>query len=82
MKDRAFEDQYLERELNGQLVRLYMVKHVPLDTKFAPKTKNEIKVRRKFLTNIKFVLSLSRKCVGFQSLIYQLIAVMSHHKLN
>ncbi len=44
MKDRAFEDQYLERELNGQIVRLYIVKQVPFDTKFAAKTKNEIKV--------------------------------------
>ena len=44
MKDRAFDDQYLERDLNGQLIRLYIVKHVPLDTKFAAKTKNEIKV--------------------------------------
>jgi mRNA-decapping enzyme subunit 2 len=45
MKDRAFEDEYLERELNGQIVRLYIVKDVPLDTKFAAKTKNEIKVK-------------------------------------
>ena len=45
MKDRAYDDQYLERDLNGQLIRLYIVKHVPLDTKFAPKTKNEIKVK-------------------------------------
>jgi len=45
MKDRAFDDQYLERDLNGQLIRLYIVKQVPLDTKFAAKTKNEIKVR-------------------------------------
>lgn len=44
MKDRAHDDQYLERDLNGQLIRLYIVEHVPLDTKFAPKTKNEIKV--------------------------------------
>ena len=44
MKERAFDDQYLERDLNGQLIRLYIVKHVPLDTKFAAKTKNEIKV--------------------------------------
>ena len=44
MKERAFEDQYLERDVNGQLIRLYIVKHVPLDTNFAPKTKNEIKV--------------------------------------
>ncbi|CAF5025430.1 unnamed protein product [Rotaria sp. Silwood1] len=44
MKDRAFDDQYLERDLNGQLIRLYIIKHVPLDTKFAAKTKNEIKV--------------------------------------
>ncbi len=45
MKDRAFEDEYLERELNGQIVRLYIVKDVSLDTKFAAKTKNEIKVK-------------------------------------
>jgi len=44
IKDRAFENQYLERELNRQLVRLYIIKQVPLDTKFAAKTKNEIKV--------------------------------------
>jgi hypothetical protein len=44
MKVRAFEDQYLERDLNGQLIRLYIVQQVPLDTKFAAKTKNEIKV--------------------------------------
>lgn len=46
MKDRAYDDQYLERDLNGQLIRLYIVKQVPLETKFAPKTKNEIKVKR------------------------------------
>ena len=45
MKDRAYDDQYLERDLNGQLIRLYIVKQVPLETKFAPKTKNEIKVK-------------------------------------
>ncbi len=48
MKDRAFEDQYLERDLNGQLVRLYIIKQVSLDTKFAAKTKNEIKVKDYF----------------------------------
>ncbi|CAF1400332.1 unnamed protein product [Adineta steineri] len=48
MKDRAFDDQYLERDLNGQLIRLYIVKQVPLDTKFAAKTKNEIKEMRWF----------------------------------
>ena len=48
MKDRAYDDQYLERDLNGQLIRLYIVKQVPLDTKFAPKTKNEIKVISQF----------------------------------
>jgi mRNA-decapping enzyme subunit 2 len=53
MKDRAYDDQYLERDLNGQLIRLYIVKQVPLDTKFAAKTKNEIKVI--FLWN-KFLL--------------------------
>lgn len=53
MKDRAYDDQYLERDLNGQLIRLYIVKHVPLETKFAPKTKNEIKVKRQ---NIFFLM--------------------------
>ncbi|UJR31585.1 hypothetical protein I4U23_019072 [Adineta vaga] len=48
MKDRAFDDQYLERDLNGQLIRLYIVKQVPMDTKFAAKTKNEIKEMRWF----------------------------------
>lgn len=48
MKDRAFEDQFIEREFNGQIVRLYIVKQVPLETKFAPKTKNEIKEMRWF----------------------------------
>nr|CAG4643270.1 EOG090X07NG [Ilyocryptus agilis] len=48
MKDRAYDDQYLERDLNGQLIRLYIVKQVPLETKFAPKTKNEIKEMRWF----------------------------------
>ncbi|CAF0774793.1 unnamed protein product [Adineta ricciae] len=48
MKDRAYDDQYLERDLNGQLIRLYIVKQVPLDTKFAAKTKNEIKEMRWF----------------------------------
>lgn len=50
MKDRAYDDQYLERDLNGQLIRLYIVKQVPLDTKFAPKTKNEIKVISSLMT--------------------------------
>jgi hypothetical protein len=49
MKDRAFENQYLERDLNGQLVRLYIIKQVSLDTKFAAKTKNEIKVKKRIL---------------------------------
>lgn len=44
MKDRASEDHYLERDFNGQLIRLYIVPQVPLDTNFVPKTKNEIKV--------------------------------------
>lgn len=47
IKDRAFEDQYLERELNGQIVRLYIIENVPIKTKFAAKTKNEIKVWKK-----------------------------------
>ncbi len=55
MKDRAFEDQYLERELNGQLVRLYIIKQVPLDTKFAAKTKNEIKVKNTEIFLFKFI---------------------------
>jgi len=83
MKERAFDDQYLERDLNGQLIRLYIVKQVPLDTKFAAKTKNEIKVIVFFL-NIKsiFFSLLSRKCVGFVFRIYHVIDVIPHLKLH
>ena len=49
MKDRALENQYLERELNGQIIRLYIVDQVPRDTKFSTKTKGEIKVLFLFL---------------------------------
>ena len=58
MKDRAYDDQYLERDLNGQLIRLYIVKQVPLDTKFAAKTKNEIKVVDRCSIEMKFTVSL------------------------
>lgn len=89
MKDRAVDDQYLERDLNGQLIRLYIVKHVPLDTKFAPKTKNEIKVRNRSMTFFVSILAfdlfqyviLFRRCVGFVSLIYLAIVVTRLHKL-
>ncbi|KAL5004972.1 hypothetical protein ScPMuIL_018428 [Solemya velum] len=36
-------NEYLENYLNGQLTRLYIVPGVPLQTKFLPKTRNEIK---------------------------------------
>lgn len=56
MKDRAYDDQYLERDLNGQLIRLYIVKQVPLDTKFAAKTKNEIKVIDRCSIKMRFIV--------------------------
>jgi hypothetical protein len=83
MKDRAFEDQYLERELNGQIVRLYIVKQVPRETKFVSKTKNEIKVSRRLsfdLNTFEVFFPPTRKCVGFKLLIYHLIDVIQHHK--
>ena len=38
------KDDYLENKLNDQVSRLYIVQNVPLDTKFQPKTRKEIKV--------------------------------------
>ena len=38
------KDDFLENRLNEQLTRLYIIKNVPLDTKFQPKTRKEIKV--------------------------------------
>ena len=81
MKDRAYDDQYLERDLNGQLIRLYIVKQVPLDTKFAAKTKNEIKVNHSYSHNlISDHVDSRRKCVGFVLLIYLVIVVIQHLK--
>ncbi|KAL4227257.1 mRNA-decapping enzyme subunit 2 [Mactra antiquata] len=37
------QDIYLENKLNDQLTRLYIIENVPLDTKFQPKTRKEIK---------------------------------------
>ena len=84
MKDRAFDDQYLERDLNGQLIRVYIVKQVPLDTKFAAKTKNEIKVSFFPLSAdiIIYFFFIFRKCVGFVFLICHVIDVILHLKLH
>ena len=38
------KDDFLENRMNEQLTRLYIIKDVPLDTKFQPKTRKEIKV--------------------------------------
>ena len=81
MKDKAFDDQYLERDLNGQLIRLYIVKQVPLDTKFAAKTKNEIKVRIIHLTGNESLPLSSRKCVGSELPICLAIDVTQHLRL-
>ncbi|CAF0948930.1 unnamed protein product [Didymodactylos carnosus] len=48
IKDRASDNTYIERLLNGQLIRLYIIANVPLDTRFCAKTKNEIKDVRWF----------------------------------
>ena len=37
-------DVYLENKMNDQVARLYIIENVPLDTKFQPKTRKEIKV--------------------------------------
>ena len=41
IKDRIHEDEYLQTERNGQIIRLYLITNVPLETKFICKTKNE-----------------------------------------
>lgn len=38
------QEIFLENKLNDQLTRLYIIENVPLDTKFQPKTRKEIKV--------------------------------------
>lgn len=37
------EDEWLESTINDQLARLYIVKNIPFETKFQPKTRFEIK---------------------------------------
>uniref|UniRef100_T1IWP2 mRNA-decapping enzyme 2 n=1 Tax=Strigamia maritima TaxID=126957 RepID=T1IWP2_STRMM len=37
------KDEYLEHSMNDQVIRLYIITGVPNDTKFQPKTRNEIK---------------------------------------
>ncbi|XP_054287061.1 m7GpppN-mRNA hydrolase-like isoform X1 [Macrosteles quadrilineatus] len=37
------QNEYIEATIHEQLVRLYIIPGVPLDTKFEPKTRNEIK---------------------------------------
>ncbi|ALC43855.1 Dcp2, partial [Drosophila busckii] len=36
-------DDYIEAQINYQLTRLYIVRNVPLNTHFAPRTRNEIR---------------------------------------
>lgn len=55
MKERALENQYLERELNGQIIRLYIVDQVSRETKFVTKTKGEIKVLSFFLKSLVYL---------------------------
>ena len=38
------KEHFLENKLNEQVTRLYIIRDVPLDTKFQPKTRKEIKV--------------------------------------
>lgn len=37
------EDEYIERQVHGQMARLYIICGVPMDIEFKPKTRNEIK---------------------------------------
>lgn len=37
------EEDFLENKMNEQVTRLYIIQNVPLDTKFQPKTRKEIK---------------------------------------
>lgn len=37
--------EYIDFKMHEQLSRLYLVPNVPMDTKFQPRTRNEIKVR-------------------------------------
>jgi mRNA-decapping enzyme subunit 2 len=37
------KNEYIEATINDQLIRLYIVSGIPRDTKFQPRTRNEIK---------------------------------------
>ncbi|KAF8794300.1 m7GpppN-mRNA hydrolase like protein [Argiope bruennichi] len=43
ISDLIDKDAYLEHYFNDQLIRLYIITGVPVDAKFCPKTRNEIK---------------------------------------
>ncbi|XP_006814142.1 m7GpppN-mRNA hydrolase-like [Saccoglossus kowalevskii] len=45
------ENEYIEERINEQIVRLYIIPYVPDDTKFQPKTRNEIKSVEWFLVD-------------------------------
>jgi hypothetical protein len=44
IKQRIDDKQYLEREFNGHVVRLYIICNIPFETKFISKARNEIQV--------------------------------------
>ncbi|CAG2204794.1 DCP2 [Mytilus edulis] len=54
-------NEYLENHFNDQLSRLYIVPGVPLDTKFKPKTRKEIKLLRMSHNSKYYVKKLSKK---------------------
>lgn len=41
------ENEFLECQIKQRIIRLYLVKNVPMDTEFVPKTTNEIKVNHR-----------------------------------
>lgn len=48
IKNRICKDVYIEQKITDQLVRLYIIPGVSKDTKFNPKTRKEIRVKKTF----------------------------------
>lgn len=46
IKNRICKDVYIEQKITDQLVRLYIIPGVSKDTKFNPKTRKEIRVKK------------------------------------
>ena len=52
ISDLIDREEYIEYKMNEQLTRLYLVPGVSQDTQFAPRTRKEIKVTRRYPSEV------------------------------